>query len=123
MEWKGCVGMEKSCVTVCVRHLAALETLVCAGRRLADQCGRTLRVLLFQEEYVKESGAMLEYAFSCARGADAGLEALYTGNEERMKAYMRRGTALLLVDAQDERLLQLGQAAFSKRESACVLKA
>ena len=32
-----------------------------------------------------------------------------------MKAYMRRGTALLLVDAGDEGLLKLGRAAFSGR--------
>ena len=32
-----------------------------------------------------------------------------------MKAYMRRGTALLLIDAGDEGLLRLGQAAFSGR--------
>ena len=32
-----------------------------------------------------------------------------------MKAYMRRGTALLLIDAGDEGLLRLGQASFSGR--------
>ena len=108
--------MEGSCVTVCARRAdAGLWPLVRAGRHLADQSGRALRILLFQDQSARGRGEALEYAFSCARGADADLDACYTGDEERMKAYMRRGTALLLIDAGDEGLLRLGQAAFSGR--------
>ena len=110
--------MEENCVTVCVRRLNALDELVPAGRRLADQSGRALRILLFQDAHSKESGAALEYAFSCARRADAALFALYTGDEARMKAHMRLGTALLLVDAGDGTLLRLGRAAFDEDECA-----
>ena len=117
MERKGCVEMNESCVTVCARRVdAELWPLVRVGRRLADQSGRALRILLLQDQSARGRGEALEYAFSCARGADADLDACYTGNEERMKAYMRRGTALLLVDAGDEGLLRLGRAAFSGRE-------
>lgn len=104
--------MRERCVTVCVRQTADLQEIVRRGRQLADQSGRALRILLFQERYVRESGELLEYAFSCARQADAGLDAYYTGDDERMKTCMRRGTALLLVPAGDERLVRLGQSAF-----------
>lgn len=98
-------------MTVCVRQVAGLQAMVRRGRQLADQSGRALRILLFQEQYVRESAEMLEYAFSCARQADAGLDAYYTGDDERMKSCMRRGTALLLVPAGDERLIRLGKSA------------
>ena len=92
----------------------------CAGRTASGRSERTgaahtaVSGRAFKGER-RGRGEALEYAFSCARGADADLDACYTGDEERMKAYMRRGTALLLIDAGDEGLLRLGQAAFSGR--------
>ena len=102
--------MNHSFVTVCALNAVGLRETVRRGRKLADQTGCGLRIVLFQQiqRHFRENAELLEYAFQCAKSADAEVDAFYTSDEELIRRQMREGSNLLVMHSGETRLIRLG---------------
>ena len=67
-------------VAVCAWNPANLYPLAQLGRRIADEQGCMLRVMLFvsMQRQCAENARLLEYVFDCAKNMDAEMRVYYT---------------------------------------------
>jgi len=102
-------------VAVCAWDAESLRPLAEAGRRIADETGCLLKIMLFAEvqKQCGENARLLEYVFECAKETDAEMNVYYT--ERPMEHLMKDSSDCLIISGAEERGGQLRRLLPEKR--------